>query len=62
MVKIRIIFFILNLTFVMSMGHFLQILLIDLHLSVPTIPPSPPAIQIRDYVNQIGLIIYLEYP
>ncbi len=61
MVKIRIIFIILNVTFVMSMGHFLQIFLIDLHLMIPTIPPSPPAIQVLDYVNQVGLIIYLIY-
>ncbi len=61
MAKIRIIFFILNVTVILSMGHFLQALLIDLRLTPALIPPAPPIIQFFDYLNQIGLIMYLVY-
>ncbi len=61
MAKIRIIFFILNVTFVLTMGHFIQAMLIDLRLIPTFFPPAPPIIQFFDYLNQIGLIFYLIY-
>ncbi len=61
MAKIRIIFFILNITSLLSMGHFIQAMLVDFQLITAPFPPAPPTIQFFDYLNQIGLIIYLIY-